>query len=154
MKVAPGTVVTLEYTVRFGDGRLLDSTASCGPVMVMIGSGQLFPALEDRILGLEAGETHDLLIPAEDAYGPWHSDLVRTLPRDRLPADLEIEVGRTYAVELPEGRKVRFRVLDVDDAAIRADFNEPHAGEALHAIVTIVAVRRPTAEEERRGRAG
>ena len=87
MEVASGRVVTVEYTVRLADGELVDSTGSCGPLAVMFGSGQLFPALEDRILGMRAGETRTFEIPAEDAYGPWHESLVRTIPRENLSPD-------------------------------------------------------------------
>src|SRR5262249_29699406 len=101
MQVADGTVVTLEYTVHLADGTLLDSTAQCGPLAVRIGSAQLFPALEPRILGMEAGETRTLTIPAADAYGEWRAELVRPMPRDRLPPDLELEVGREYRLKSP-----------------------------------------------------
>ena len=65
MDVAQDRVATLEYTVRFADGRPVDSTGECGPLAVMVGGGQLFPALEDRILGMRAGETRTFEIPAE-----------------------------------------------------------------------------------------
>ena len=152
MPVAEGLVVTLEYTVHLADGTLLDSTGRCGPVMVMIGSGQLFPALEDRMLGMEAGETRTLHIPAAEAYGEWQSTLVRTMPRDRLPPDLDLEVGRDYRLKSPDGKTLRLRLLEVGEAEVRADFNAPQAGQDLRAAVTVVAVRPPTAEEERRGR--
>jgi peptidylprolyl isomerase len=153
MQVAAGTITILEYTVRLADGTLLDSTAQCGPLAVMIGSGQLFPALEDRILGMHAGETRTVRIPASDAYGEWRAELVRTMPRDRLPPDLELEVGREYRLKGPDGRALRFRLLEVGDAEVKADFNPPAAGQELSATVTVVAVRAPTPEEERRGRA-
>ncbi len=152
MQVADGLVVTLEYTVHLADGTLLDSTGHCGPLTLMIGSGQLFPALEDRILGMTAGETRTLLIPAADAYGAWRPELVRTMPRDRLPPTLDLEIGRDYRVKSPDGKALRFRLLEVGDAEIRADFNPPQAGQDLRAAVTVVAVRPPTGEEERRGR--
>ena len=152
MPVAEGLVVTLEYTVHLADGTLLDSTGHCGPVVVMIGSGQLFPALEDRMLGMEAGETRTLHIPAAEAYGEWQATLVRTMPRDRLPPDLDLEVGRDYRLKSPAGKVLRFRLLEVGEAEVRADFNAPQAGQDLRAAVTVVAVRPPTAEEERRGR--
>ena len=152
MQVAEGMVATLEYTVRLADGTLLDSTGECGPLAVMIGSAQLFPALEERILGMEAGETRTLRIPAADAYGEWRAELVRTMPRDRLPPDLELEVGREYRLKSPDGRGLRFRLLEVGDAEVKADFNRPQAGQDLSATVTVVGVRAPTPEEERRGR--
>jgi FKBP-type peptidyl-prolyl cis-trans isomerase SlyD len=152
-QVADGRVALLEYTVRFDDGTVLDSTGACGPLAVMIGSGQLFPALEDRILGMEEGETRELHIPAADAYGEWSPDLVRTVSRDRLPPDLDLEAGAQYRLKSPDGKTLRFRLVEVGEAEVRADFNGPNAGRALHATVTVVTVRAPTPEEERRGRA-
>lgn len=152
MRMQDGHVVTLEYTVRFEDGTLLDSTGQCGPLAVMIGSGQLFPPLEDRLATMETGETREFRIPAEEAYGAWHPDLVRELPRDRLPPELVLEIGHEYRLRGPDGTHLRFRLLEVSDATVRADFNDPKAGKALMAVVTVIAVREATPEEERRGR--
>jgi FKBP-type peptidyl-prolyl cis-trans isomerase 2 len=152
MTMRDGQVVTLEYTVTFEDGTPLDSTGRCGPLAVMYGSGQLFPALEDRIAGMQAGETREFLIPADEAYGVWHADLVREIPRERLAPELSLDIGQDYRLRGPDGTQVRFRLLAVGDTTVRGDFNDPKAGKALRAVVTIVAIREPTAEEERRGR--
>lgn len=152
MVVEEERVVTLEYTVHLENGRLLDSTGHCGPIAVMIGAGQLFPALEDRIAGMRPGETRELRIPAEDAYGPWHENLVRSMPRDRLPPDLELTVGEEYRLKGPDGKPLRFRLLEIGSDSVRADFNAPNAGQGLVATVTVIAVRAPTADEARRGR--
>jgi peptidylprolyl isomerase len=152
MQVAEGAVVTLEYTVHLADGTLLDSTRDCGPLAVMIGSAQLFPALESGILGMEAGQTRTLTIPPGDAYGEWRAELVRTMPRDRLPPDLDLEIGREYRLKSPDGRALRFRLLELGADEVKADFNRPQAGQALTATVTVVGVRAPTPDEERRGR--
>ena len=151
--IVDGVVVTLEYTVLLPDGVVLDSTGGCGPISVMHGSGQLFPALEDRIVGMQAGETRTLRIPPEEGYGAWHADLVRTIPRDALPPDLDLKVGEDYRLKA-EGKDLRFRVVEFSDTDVRADFNAPYAGKDLTATVTIVGVRPPTAAEERRGRVG
>jgi FKBP-type peptidyl-prolyl cis-trans isomerase 2 len=74
------------------------------------------------------------------------------MPRDRLPPDLDLELGRDYRLKSPDGKMLRFRLLEVGEAEVRADFNAPQAGQDLRAAVTVVAVRLPTAEEERRGR--
>ena len=152
IEVRDGVVVSLEYTVHLADGTLLDSTGDCGPLAVMIGSGQLFPALEDRIGGMRAGETRELTIPAADAYGEWREELVRRLPRNRLPPDLALEVGHEYRLKSPDGKLLRFRLLRVYEDEVEADFNRPQAGQDLRVVVTVVAVRAPTPEEERRGR--
>jgi len=152
MQVAAGRVVTLEYTVRLASGGLVDSTGGCGPVAILVGGGQLFPALEERIGGMQAGETRELRIPAEEAYGARRAELVCAVPRERLPPDLKLQVGAEYRVKTPDGRGLRFRLLEIGEREIRADFNPPGAGEELIATVTVVTVRSPTPDEERRGR--
>jgi FKBP-type peptidyl-prolyl cis-trans isomerase 2 len=152
LAVAADRVATLEYTVRLENGRLVDSTGQCGPISILVGAGQLFPALEDRILGMHAGQTRELRIPAEDAYGAHRDELVRMLPRDRLPPDLELVAGEEYRLKGPDGRALRFRALEVTASEVRADFNPPFAGQALVATVTVVGVRVPTPDEARRGR--
>lgn len=152
MEVGEGRVVTLDYTVRLASGTLVDSTGGCGPIAVVCGAGQLFPALEERLAGMQAGETREFTIPAEAAFGAWRNELVRTLPRARLPPDLELVVGQEYRLRGPDGKRLRFRLLAVEGDDVRADFNPRGAGEALTATVTVLAVRAPTPEEERRGR--
>lgn len=152
MEVAEGRVVTLEYTVRLASGTPIDSTGACGPLLVLCGAGQLFPALEDRLIGMQAGETRELRIPPEEAYGPHRAELIRSLPRDRLPPDLELVVGQEYRLKGPDGRLLRFRLLEIGETDVRADFNSEHAGQELLATVTVLAVRAATADEDRRGR--
>jgi FKBP-type peptidyl-prolyl cis-trans isomerase 2 len=152
MEVASGRVATIEYTVRLGDGTPVDSTGECGPLSVMCGSGELFPALEARIVGMRAGETRELEIPPDEAYGERREELVREMPRDRLPPDLELVVGQEYRWKSPDGKVLRFRLLELGDTMVCADFNPARAGQALRATVTVVSVRPATPDEERRGR--
>lgn len=147
-----GQIVTLEYTVRRGDGALVDSTGECGPVAIMYGSGQLFPALEDRIAEMAPGETRSFRIPPAETFGERNPELVQTMGRDRLPDELALEVGGTYRLKGPDGRGILFRVVTIENDRVTVDFNDPHAGDELDATVTIVAVRDPTPDEERRGR--
>ena len=152
MEVAAGRVVTLEYTVRLASGRLIDSTGGCGPICVLCGAGQLFPPLDVRMGGMQPGETREMRIPAAEAYGPWHEELVRALPRDRLPPELGLVVGQEYRLTAKDGKALRFRLLEVGETEVRADFNPPQAGQDLVATVTVLDVRAATPEEERRGR--
>ena len=145
MEVREGCVVTLEYTVHLANGELLDSTGHCGPISIVYGSGQLFDGLEQRIAGMQAGETRRIRIPAEEAYGPSIPELIRTMPRDRLPPDMTFEVGTLYKVKSSDGKSLRFRVMSVNDTELEADFNHPNAGQDLLAAVTVVSVSPPAA---------
>jgi len=152
MEIVDGAVVTVEYTVRLEDGTPIDSTGHCGPISIMYGSGQLFPAIEDRIADMRAGETRELRIPADEAYGGWRPELVRDMPRDRLPPDLALEPGEQYRLKSPDGKVLRFRLIALEGDVAKVDFNRPEAGKDLLATVTVVSVRAATPDEERRGR--
>src|SRR5262249_27206061 len=149
---AAGRVSPLAHPVGWANGPRTASAGECGPTALLFGAGQLFPALEDRLAGMTAGETRELRIPAEDAYGAWRPELVRTMPRDRLPPDLDLRVGEDYRLTAPDGTALRFRLLALGEGGIQADLNPPAAGEELLATVTVVDVRPATADEERRGR--
>ena len=60
--------------------------------------------------------------------------------------------GGEYRIAGPDGKRLRFRALEVTADEVRADFNPRAAGEDLLASVTVVRVRGATADEERRGR--
>src|SRR6185369_6342585 len=117
------------------DGTSIDSTGECGPITVMCGSGELWPTLEARIAGMRAGETREIEIPPDEAYGERRDELVRELPRDRLPPDLELVIGQEYRLKSPDGKVLRFRLLELAEATVRADFNPARAGQALLATV-------------------
>jgi hypothetical protein len=114
--------------VHLDNGWLLDSTGHCGPIAVMIGAGQLFPALEDRIAGMRAGETRSLRVPPEDVLSVARN-LVRDMPRDRLPPDLELTVGEEY--RLKARRKAAALPSARDQGRHRPrGFQPPNAGQA------------------------
>ena len=63
------------------------------------------------------------------------------------------EHGREGARRSPGDLLEHFdEVQRIGERTVEADFNPRGAGQELHATVTVVAVRPPTAEEERRGR--
>jgi FKBP-type peptidyl-prolyl cis-trans isomerase 2 len=74
------------------------------------------------------------------------------MPRDSFPPDLDLQEGSDYGIKGPGGKRVRFRVMALRAGEVQADFNDPRAGQALLATVTVVGVRAPTPDEDRRGR--
>ena len=152
MQVADGAVVTLEYTVHLADGTLLDSTGDCGPLAVMIGSGQLFPALEERHPRHGGGRDADLTIPPATPMASGVPSWCGRMPRDRLPPDLDLEVGREYRLKSPDGKRAPLSPARDRRRRGAGGLQPPQAGQALSATVTVVGVRAPTPDEERRGR--
>jgi len=149
--VTVDTVVTIEYVARLDDGTLVDSTERCGPINYLHGNEQIFPALERVVEGLRAGDTRDVRLSPEEAYGTRREELVRRVPRAQLPPDVVLVPGERYELRAPNGTQVGFTLVGVEGDALVADFNTRGAGQGLRITATVRDVRAATQDEIRRG---
>ncbi len=149
MKIQPNTFVSLDYSLRDGDGNLLDSSDGEGgePIDYIHGYGMLVPGLEAKLVGLATGDERELVVAAEDGYGEHDDDLVITVDRAQFPNPRKIKPGDEFLAEAPDGDELPMRVVEVRGDAVLVDANHPLAGLALHYKVKILVVR-PATEEE------
>jgi FKBP-type peptidyl-prolyl cis-trans isomerase SlyD len=146
MQVANDAFVTVEYTLTNDDGEVVDATQPDKPLSFIFGKGQLIPGFEKNITGKDAGQKVEFSLEAADAYGETREELYSELPRKNFPDDMEIEKGMVLQAMGPMG-PMRFRVDEVKDDVVVADFNHPLAGQRLHFDVKIAEVREATQEE-------
>jgi FKBP-type peptidyl-prolyl cis-trans isomerase SlyD len=151
MRAEKDTVVTIDYAARLDDGAVVDSTEHCGPITYLHGNEQIFPGLERVVEGLEPGDEREIHLPAGESYGERREELVRRIPRAKLPPGIALEAGLRYSLKAPDGRRLHFRLVAIEGDEIVADFNSRGAGQGLHIRAKVVAVRRATPEELRRG---
>ena len=151
LRVATDTVVTIEYRASLTNGDLVASTERGGPVTYLHGNEPIFPAREQAVDGLVAGEERRMSLSPRESYGEHRPDLVRRMPRAQLRPDLVLEVGKCYTVRPPRGEPVIFRLVGVEGEEVVADFNNPAAGQGLEIWARVVAVRPATSDEIRRG---
>jgi FKBP-type peptidyl-prolyl cis-trans isomerase SlpA len=64
-QVQAGSFLTLHYRLSGPDGQVLIDTFSGQPATLSLGSGELSPAIEQRLIGLEEGRTTIDLAPGE-----------------------------------------------------------------------------------------
>ena len=69
MKIADGTVVTLDYRLHLGDDVTVDASVPGEPLLYIQGEGSVVPGLERALAGLEAGASRKVVVPPEDGYG-------------------------------------------------------------------------------------
>ena len=151
LRVVADTVVTIEYRASLTNGDVVDSTDHCGPVTYLHGNEQIFPALEQAVDGLVAGEERRWSLAAKESYGEHRAELVRRMPRAQLPPELALEIGKRYTIRPPRGEPMKFRLVGIEGDEVLADFNNPAAGQSLEIWARVVAVRPATADEIRRG---
>lgn len=66
----PGRQVTVNYTGKFTDGKVFDTSVGRGPFSFLLGAGQVIQGWDKGLVGMKVGGKRMLTIPAEYAYGP------------------------------------------------------------------------------------
>ncbi|MEA3278562.1 MAG: peptidylprolyl isomerase [Pseudomonadota bacterium] len=126
-----GDTVKVHYTGSLADGSEFDSSQSGDPLEFTLGGGNLIPGFENAVIGMCAGDTKTVTIPANDAYGPRHEHLTQEVPRSAMPENIELAEGMVLHAQGPDGQNLSFTVVSFDDTSVRIDGNHPLAGKDL-----------------------
>jgi FKBP-type peptidyl-prolyl cis-trans isomerase len=66
-----GDLVTVNYTGKFADGKVFDSSIPRGkPFDFTLGVGMVIPGWDQGVAGMKVGGKRSLVIPSDLAYGP------------------------------------------------------------------------------------
>ncbi len=137
--IKSGKKVSIEYTVFLEDGTQIDSNVGEDPLVFVLGMHQVFPALEQALLGLKIGDTKQVTLRAEDAYGPILTDAFKEVDAEAVPAPFRY-AGAVLGVQDPSGGVYPIRVHELKGQKIVLDFNHPLAGKALRFDLKVVNV--------------
>jgi len=127
-----GDTVKVKYVGRLAEnGDVFDSSATGEPLEFKLGQGEMIPGFEAGVMGMKVGDTKTITIPSDSAYGPRSEQLVTRVPKDQIPENVTLEVGRVLRFNPPGGRPMQMRILEIDDTSIVVDANSPLAGKDL-----------------------
>jgi peptidylprolyl isomerase len=135
-----GDTVKVHYTGKLEDGTVFDSSQGRQPLEFQLGSGSVIPGFEEAIVGMQEGESKTTQIPADQAYGPYHDEMLLTVPREQFPPDIEPEVGQELELRQQDGQSFVVQVKDVSDGEVTLDANHPLAGEDLTFDIQLVQI--------------
>ena len=146
MKIEKKLFVAIEYCLTLDSGEEVDRSRSDNPLSFITGTGQIIPGLEKEIMGMETGDSANITVEPDDAYGPPRKDLMHEIPRSQFPADADIKPGIKFQAQSPNG-PIIILVKTIKDDTVTVDLNHPLAGQRLHFDVKIAEVREPSAQE-------
>jgi FKBP-type peptidyl-prolyl cis-trans isomerase SlyD len=146
-QVAKNSVVTLDYNVTDSDGVLVD--AGKEPLIYLHGGyDDIFPKIEEAVQGKKIGESVNVKLQPDEAFGEYDEELIQIEPRSQFPK--ELQVGMQFEGG-PEGGDdedfIIYRVTDIADDKVVLDGNHPLAGMSLIFNCTVTALRPASAEE-------
>lgn len=139
-EVKTGDTVRIHYVGTLADGTRFDSSQGRDPLEFVVGSGQIIPGLDKAMPGMSAGDKKTVNVPANEAYGEADPNARQSVPRDQIPADIPLEVGRQLQVQTQDGRVVAVMVVDLNDEAVVLDANHPLAGQDLTFAIELVSI--------------
>ena len=145
MKIEDNNVVRFHYTVsETGRGRI-ESSRDVEPMSVLIGHGNIIPGLESAMRGREAGDTFEVTVTPDQAYGERREGLVQRVPRKHFKG-AKLTPGMQVVLPTEQGQRA-MTVKKVGISVVDVDLNHPMAGKTLDFDVEILDVREASAEE-------
>lgn len=151
-RVQPGSFLTLHYRLAGPGGDIINTFAD-KPATLTLGTGELSPAVEQRLLGLEEGTRATFEIPAGEAFGERNPEMVQWVARKLLvqmgDPDERYAVGDVVQFPTPDGMGQYAGAVqqvgedkdgDGHPDAVLFDFNHPLASQPVTFEVHVIGV--------------
>ncbi|HAX19957.1 MAG: FKBP-type peptidyl-prolyl cis-trans isomerase [Hydrogenophaga sp.] len=145
-QVQEGSFLTLHYRMSGPQGQVIIDTFEGQPATLSLGSGQLSPAIEQHLIGLEEGTRTVIDLDEGEAFGERQPDMVQWVARQLLNklGDPHEQYAAGDVVQFPTpdglgsfaGSAVEVR----EDGAVLFDFNHPLAGQPVRFEVQLIGV--------------
>ncbi|MBC7393889.1 MAG: FKBP-type peptidyl-prolyl cis-trans isomerase [Variovorax sp.] len=142
--VNAGSFLTLHYRLAGPAGDVINTFAD-KPATLSLGNGELSPAMEARLIGLEEGAHDTFQLPAGEAFGDRNLEMqqwvAKTLLAKMGDPDERYAVGDVVQFPTPDGTgSYAGAVIESNATAVRFDFNHPLAGQPVTFEVQLIGV--------------
>ena len=139
-KAKLGDTVIVNYTGCLDDGTIFDTSIGRDPFQFTIGDGFLMQAFEEEVIGLIEGESKKFHIAAQTNHGLRQDKLVRIIPYEQLPKNLNPAVGMRFQTRRYDGQLFAIKVIEVSDDYITVISSHALSGQDLNFEVELVEI--------------
>jgi|TARA_B100000959_G_scaffold60226_1_gene63232 FKBP-type peptidyl-prolyl cis-trans isomerase SlyD len=106
----------------------------------------LFNQVTKELEGKSVGDEVEILLKAEDAFGPKLDELIFTDDINNVPLEYRF-IGAAVTMQNDKGGTKDFIVSSIEDGKLTIDGNHPLAGKDIIFYVEVLSVRDATADE-------
>lgn len=136
-----GKTCRAHYRGTFNDGTQFDSSYDRGqPLEFICGAGQMIQGFDAAVADMEVGQTVDVHLMPEEAYGMPSPDAIFDVEIAQLPGSEDLEVGQQVYLTNQLGQPFPVKVTAKNDTTITFDANHEMAGKELNFHIELVEV--------------
>ena len=137
-----GKTCRTHYRGTFNDGTQFDSSYDRGePLEFVCGAGQMIHGFDAAVADMEVGQTVDVHLMPEEAYGMPDPNAVFTVEIAQLSGAEELEAGQQVYLTNQFGQPFPVKVTAKDNTTITFDANHEMAGKELNFRIELVEVK-------------
>lgn len=137
-----GKTCRTHYKGTFNDGTQFDSSYDRGePLEFICGVGQMITGFDAAVADMEVGQSVDVHLMPEEAYGMPDPDAVFTLEIAQLPGSEDLEAGQRVYLTNQLGQPFPVAVVEKTETSITFDANHEMAGKELNFHIELVEVK-------------
>ena len=137
-----GRLCKTHYRGTLNDGTVFDSSYDRGePLEFICGMGMMIHGYDAAVANMEVGQSVDIHLTPDDAYGHPNPRAIFTVEISQLPGSEDLKVGENVALYTTSGQPMPVKVTARDDSTITFDANHELAGKELNFHIELVEVQ-------------
>ena len=137
-----GKTCKVHYRGTFNDGTQFDSSYDRGePIEFVCGSGMMIQGFDKAVASLNVGESVDIHLMPEEAYGEVDPEAFITVAISELPGSEDLKVDDMIYLQNEYGQQFPAKVTALTDSEITFDANHEMAGKELNFKIELVEVK-------------
>ena len=153
MRIEKDKVVSFHYSLREEGGNTIESNTDTQPMLYLHGHRNILPGLEEALENKQEGDSVEVTLPPEKAYGMPKENAIQKVPIKHLVSKHKRLLPGTIVKVNTEQGAVDASVVKSGKFMVTLDMNHPFAGKTLIFDITIQAIRDASSDEIAHGHA-
>lgn len=137
-----GKLCKTHYRGTLNDGTVFDSSYDRGePLEFICGMGMMIRGYDEAVAKMEVGQSVDIHLTPEEAYGQPDPRAIFTVEISQLPGSEDLNVGEQVVLYTNAGQPMQVKVTARDETTITFDANHEMAGKELNFHIELVEIQ-------------
>ena len=136
-----GDIIKIHFTGKLEDGSIFDSSEGKLPLQFKVGNGDVITGIDEAVIGMKLNQKKNVNLNSDKAYGPIEKEFIISIEKEKLPPNLELQVGYQLQIPNEDGEAFQVHVTKITDNRIELDGNHPLAGKNLIFNFEVVEIK-------------